>query len=163
MPTGAYLKVSGADKLAHTQKMLRELGDKEISRQLYRGLNRAVKPMRAAAKEGAREGIGNKHGYGEQVAAQMRVTARRRTGKNPSLRIVAKRGKSRLGRLDKGELRHPTFGRWTSRSGASMASTTRIESGWWEKALRREAPAVRREIAKTITEVRAAARQKGAR
>lgn len=161
MPAGAYLRVQGADQLASVSRQLRAAGDKGLTRELHQGLNRAVKPLRAAAKDAAREGIGNKHGYGAQVAASMRVTPRRRAGRNPSLRIVATRKSTPLARLDRGELRHPTFGRWRSASGRSLAATTRVRSGWWAQALQAHADDVRREIRKAITDVRAQLRRRG--
>lgn len=161
MPPGAYLKVQGAHQLASIARQLREAGDKGLQRELYAGLNRAVKPLRAAVKEAAAEAIGDKHGYGAQVARGMRVSSTRRMGgRNPSLRITARRGDTPLTRLDRGELRHPTFGRWKTKGGASLAATTRIRGGWWETAMRSHAPDVRREIAAAITHVRAQLRAK---
>lgn len=155
MPPGAYLKVQGAEQLGSLSRQLREAGDKGLTKALYAGLNRAVKPLRAEAKAAAAGAIGNKHGYGAKVSSGMRVTPRRRAGRNPSLRIVATRGKTPLTRLNAGELRHPTFGRWKTNAGTSLAATTRVESGWWERALRDRTPEVRREIAKSVTEIRA--------
>ncbi len=161
MPSGAYLRVQGAEQLASVARDLRAAGDKGLTRELHRGLGRAVKPLRAAAKDAAREGIGDKHGYGAQVAASMRVTPRRRAGRNPSLRIVATRQSTPLSRLNAGQLRHPTFGRWRAADGRSLAATTRVKSGWWERALRAHADDVRREIRKAITDVRAQLRRRG--
>lgn len=161
MPPGAYLKVQGAHQLASVAKQLREAGDKGLQRELYAGLNRAVKPLRAEAKAAAAEAIGDKHGYGAQVARSMRVSATRRMGgRNPSVRITARRADTPLTRLDRGELRHPTFGRWKTKDGRSLAATTRVRAGWWEATMRAQAPTVRREIAAAITRVRAQLRAK---
>lgn len=159
MPPGVYLKVQGAAQLGSIARQLREAGDKTLQRELYAGLNRAVKPIRPVVQAAARDAIGDKHGYGPKVASSLRVTARRRVGRNPSVTLVARRGNTPLRALDSGQLRHPTFGRWKTSDGRSLAAVTRVKAGWWDAAIRSQAPEIRREIAKTITHVRAQLRR----
>ena len=153
MPADIYAR--GAQDFARVQRELKNMGDqgKGLKKELYAGINRAVKPMRAAVKAEAPGYVGNKHGFGAEFGQSLKVTVSKRGGANPAIRLVGKRGKSNVSRMDKGELRHPTFDRWKSQDGKSLAAVTQIRPGFWEKTLESMAPVVRREVLAAIAVV----------
>lgn len=83
-----------------------------------------------------RRKVGGSLAAGESLAdrvAGATFVAKQSTGRNPGIRIVAteKRGKKiDLARLNKGEVRHPVFGRW--RKGTP---TQRVTPGWFDRPI----------------------------
>jgi hypothetical protein len=147
------VKVTGADALARLSRDLKDAGEKDLRRELLRGIQRAAKPAREAAKTAARNELPRRGGLNDRVAAS-KFTARTRTGgKNPGVRITGK-GELDLPALDRGRLRHPLFGnrrRWYEQ---------RIDAGWFTKAMEDLAPQIRRELLKAIDDVRAKLRRR---
>jgi hypothetical protein len=142
------LQIKGADQLGALAKALRQAGDKELQKELYAGLNRATKPLRQAAKESAERNLPQRGGLNKRVA-KARMSTRRSAGRNPGVRIVAK-GLDQLSRMDaKGEVKHPTYGRrdrWVTQE-------IREAQGWFSDPMKAGAPAVRRELIKTLDKV----------
>lgn len=109
----AELRVVGADKFGHLAKELRRLGDKELRTELYRGINRAVKPLTESVKKETPSFFPRRFAF--ELAKTLRVRPRRRAGRDPSIRLVGQaktpRGKERnLTALNRGRLRHPLYG-----------------------------------------------------
>lgn len=96
------------DRLALIAHVLRDMGDKELSRELYRGLNRATTKLKADAREEAGRRLPQRGGLARRVAAA-RMSTVRRGGSNPGVSIRAK-GMAQLAGMDAGRVRHPVFG-----------------------------------------------------
>lgn len=141
------LQVKGADKLDKVARALREAGDKELQKELYAGLNRATKPLRGAAKESALENLPHRGGLNRRVA-RARMSVRRRGGKSPSIKIVAKG--MQLGRIDaRGQVKHPVYGhrdRWV------IQNISKAE-GWFTEPMQKGAPEVRKELIRTLDQI----------
>lgn len=140
-------EVRGAEKLGKVAKDLRRLGDKELSKELYAGLNRATKPMRANAKKSAENNLPRAGGLNKRVA-RARLSTRRRGGKNPGVKIVAK-GMDQLALMDKGTVRHPVYGnrgRWVNQPIPDA-------EGWFTKPMEDGKPEAQREIVKALDAV----------
>lgn len=140
-------EVRGAEKLGKVAKDLRRLGDKELSKELYAGLNRATKPMRANAKKSAENNLPRAGGLNKRVA-RARFSTRRRGGKNPGVKIVAK-GMDQLALMDKGTVRHPVYGnrgRWVNQPIPDA-------EGWFTKPMEDGKPEAQREIVKALDAV----------
>jgi len=137
------LTVEGADKLRIVARALRDLGDKELSREVYRGLNRATIPLREDARRSAASRLPQRGGLADRVA-KSKMTTRRRAGRNPGITIRA-RGMPQLQGMDRGRVRHPVFGRgpWV---------TQRITPGWFTEPMEAGAPEVRRELLRVLDE-----------
>lgn len=149
MPVG--LEVEGADKLAVVARALRDVGDKELRRELYRGLNRAVKPLTADVKAATPDYLPKR--YARELSKSLRVKTRRRAGgRNPAIFLVGSaktpRGKDRdLSSLNRGRLRHPLFGNrrfWYDQP---------VRKDWWTDPLIQGAPEVREEIVRVLDDV----------
>lgn len=141
------LRVEGADKLSKLAKDLKRVGDKELSKELYSALNRATKPIRAEAKKSGEAKLPKTGGLNKRVA-KARLSTRRRAGKNPGVRIVAK-GMDQLDLMDKGQVRHPVYGnraRWTLQPIPDA-------KGWFTEPMEDGAETVREEILAAIDEV----------
>ena len=142
------IKVEGADKLGRLAKDLRRLGDKDLQKELYAGLNRATKTLRADGVQAERDRLPKEGGLAKK-ALRGRMSTRRRGGRWPGVRIVA-RGIKQLDRIDRlGKVRHPVYGhrgRWVDQSipGAK---------GWFTDTMEAGAPTVREELVKVIDDV----------
>ena len=140
----ADLEIRGADTFARVSKALKRAGDKELRKELYAGINRATKPMRAEAKKSAERNLPRTGGLNKRVA-RARLTTRRRTGKNPGISIVAK-GMDQLALMDRGYVRHPVFGnrkRWSTQPIPDA-------EGWFTTPMEDGAPQARKEIVKSL-------------
>lgn len=141
------LRITGADKFAAVAKELKKVGDKQLQKELYSAINRATKPMRAEAKKSAETNLPRAGGLNKRVA-RARMSTRRKTGKNPGVKIVAT-GMSQLGLMDQGRVRHPVWGnrgRWVNQPLPQA-------EGWFTKPMEDGAKDVRREIVKTLDDI----------
>lgn len=148
------VRVKGADELNRLARNLKG-ADKAVRRELYAGLQRATKPMRANAKRAAATRLPQRGGLAAEVA-RSRFSARIKTAnRNTRLRIEVSSRKGAdldLRALDRGRIRHPVFGRrgaWVTQE-----ITPEIISG----SLANDAPIAQREALAALDRV---ARQMG--
>lgn len=130
----------GIPRLAALAKRLKEVGDKDLRREVSRGLTRSTRNARTAAKANARQRLPKRGGLAAQVAASRIVTRNRLAGRNPVVQIVGTNADN-IRRIDKGTVRHPVFGhpdRWV---------TQPVRRGWWTDAMKLNARDGRRELA----------------
>lgn len=150
MPVDIVIK--GAEDFARVSKDLRAIDDKLLRQELYRGINRATKPMKDDAKANARRVLPHRGGLGDFVA-KTSLTTRTRGGQNPGVRIVARKTKkggkkSDLDRIDRGQVRHPVFGNrkvWVQQD---------VTPGWFTKPMERGADPVRRALLDVLDDVK---------
>lgn len=146
----AELRVEGADKFGKLAKELRLLGDKELRSELYRGINRSVKPLSEEVKKQTPQFLPRRYAF--ELSKTLKIRARRRAGKNPAIYLVAKantrRGTERdLASLNRGRLRHPLYGNrryWYDQE---------VSPNWWDDPLLDGADQVREEIVGILDEV----------
>ena len=139
--------VQGAEQFGDVAAQLKRLdGDnRDLRRDLYRGLNRAVKPLIADTRESAERKLPRRGGLARRVAAA-KMSSRRRTGKNPGIAVVAK-GMDQLRGMDQGTVRHPVYGNrnvWVTQS---------ISPGWFSEPVRAGADEARTEISRVLDEI----------
>ena len=142
------IKVTGADEFGILARRLKEAGDKELRKELYAGINRAVKPLRADVKAAAGDYLPKRGGYADLIASELKVSSRKRAvGQNPAIYLLGKAGKRDVSSVNRGRLRHPLFGNrrhWYN---------TRVTPGFWTKTLAADAPMVRVELVEAIRRV----------
>jgi len=146
----AELRIEGADKFGKLAKALKEIGDKELRKELYAGINRAVKPLTQDVKDSTPRFLPRR--YAVELAKSLRVRARRRAGRNPAVSLVAKAktpgGKERdLASLNRGRLRHPLYGNrryWFDQE---------VSPNWWDDPLLEGADRVREEIVNVLDDI----------
>lgn len=138
------LRIRGAEELGDLAKRLRAAGDsgKGLKRELYAGMNRATKPLRADAQKAAAEKLPQSGGLAALVA-KSKFSTRIRTGRNPGVTIVGKG--SAAATTDKGFVIHPVFGRGRVRQS--------VAPGWFTNTMRSGAPTVRKELTEAIENV----------
>ena len=135
------IEIRGGDNLPELARELKALGEKDLAKELTQAIGRAMKPVKAAIRESARDTLPQQGGLNERVARSRISQRRNRNG----LRLVAAGGRRDL--LDKGRLRHPVFGRdnsWVEQ---------RVTPGWWSKPVEAAEDEVRREIEKAMDDV----------
>lgn len=146
-------KMEGAGQLADLAKRCKQVGDKEITKELYSGLNRAVKPVKDDIKRAMPDHLPDR--YAAELARSLRVQTRRRTGRrNPALYIVGKaktkRGAERdLASLNRGRLRHPLFGM----RGRGHWFDQRVRPDWWDHPILRGERQIQAELMRTMDSV----------
>ena len=140
-------EVEGAEKFAILAKALRQFGEKDLRKELYAGLNRAVKPLTAHVKESTPQFLPTR--YAKELSKSLRVKQRRRAGKDPAIFLVGsaktRKGKERdLTSLNRGRLRHTLFGdrrNWYDQS---------VRPDWWDAPIQEDIDDVRREVEKAL-------------
>lgn len=143
----ADFEVRGAEKFEKVAKALKTAGDKELRKELYSAINRATKPLRANAKKSAERNLPKAGGLNKRVA-RARMSARRSTGRNPGVKIVAK-GMEQLALMDQGMVRHPVYGnrkRWVNQPIPDA-------EGWFSKPMEDGKPEAQREIVHALDDV----------
>jgi hypothetical protein len=146
----SVVEIRGAENLGRLARELRRLGDKELRRALYKGLNSAAKPLKADARANALATLPHRGGLNKVISrSSMRTSTR--TGKNPSVRIVVKSHDARID--SQGRLRHPVFAGRKTPSHQRVWVTQQVPPGWFTKPARAAAPAVRRQIESVLSEV----------
>lgn len=138
-------RVVGAEELAAVAKALRQAGDKELRKELYRGLRRAAKPLIAEARQHARDTLPKSGGLNERVARSKFKVAVRGAGRNPGVRITATGLDKRLD--TEGRIRHPVYGNrevWVQQ---------KVKPHWFETPMAAGAPEVRRELQKVVEDI----------
>lgn len=106
------VRVSGGADLTSVRRNLRMLGDGDLSRQMSRGFQRAVKPVKPAVQKSAVKVLPSKGGYGELMSKSVRVrtsTRERRGSASVVIRVYGdgKKENRDVARINKGVLRHP--------------------------------------------------------
>lgn len=148
----AEIVVEGAEKLYKLGAQLKEIGDKELRRDLFAGVRRATVPITEAAKASARAVLPKRGGLNEVVASSKFGTRTRVTGNSVGVRIVAEKKKdggkkSDLEAIDRGTLRHPVYGHrktWVLQN---------ITPGWFSKPAQGAAPMVRLQVVAVLDDV----------
>ncbi|MGH3978085.1 MAG: hypothetical protein ACRDRZ_03625 [Pseudonocardiaceae bacterium] len=141
------IRVQGADQFAALARRLKQAGDKELRRELYRGINRAAKPVRADIKRSALATLPTRGGLAALVAGS-RIRVQRRTGgASVGIRMVGTSAHD-IAAMNRGVVRHPLHGNrgfWFAQA---------VPPGWWDRPTLATAPAARDEIVSVIEHVK---------
>lgn len=126
---------------------MKRVGDGELRKDLLRGLNRATKPLKEAARASALAKLPRRGGLGEIVANAKVTGANRVGGRSVGVRISGKSKGHDLEAIDSGVVRHPVFGRpksWVTQS---------VTPGWWSQPMEESGDEVRREVLNVLDDV----------
>lgn len=139
--------VHAADKLGLVAATLRDLQDKGLTRELTKALNKATEELRRDALENAGEVLPQRGGLAERVESTAKLSTRRRSGRNPGIRIMAK-GMPGLEQMDRrGRLRHPVWGN------RNVWVTQEIKPGWFTEPMQDGKPEVAYRIEQALDEL----------
>lgn len=81
-------KVTGADAFAKVARDLKAAGDKKLQRDLYRGLERAAKPIKRDIQQAAATKLPQRGGLAAYVAGMKIRTQRSVTAKGAAIRLI---------------------------------------------------------------------------
>jgi hypothetical protein len=159
--------VTGQEKLRALAAHIRAEADKGLGRELSAALKRAAKPVQDAIQAEFTAVLPQRGGYRAVASKSVRFrTTLRANARAGSFRIttfaVGKAERRDIRRLNKGELRHPVYGRSRNTRHGRIPNpwaTTRIEPNFHDRAISRSAGAVEKEMVKVLDEY--AARLKG--
>jgi hypothetical protein len=140
------IEIKGAEQLATLSKRLKAAGDKELQRELSRGITQAMKPVPAAARASALKTLPSRGGLAQRVAKSQMRTVRRAGPRIAGVRLQAKNSYG-LGMLDRGINHHPVYGNrkvWVRQA---------VTPGWWTDPTEAAAPLARSEVEKAMQTV----------
>jgi len=144
----ADITITGVDNLQRLARDLKEIGDKELRKELYKGINRSTKPMKAKVKNAALADMPKAGGLNKFVASARLSTTTRGGGRNPGVTIKGRKSGHDLRAIDRGKLRHPVFG------DREVWVNQKVKPGFFTKTLAAEAPTVRKELIGVIDDIR---------
>jgi hypothetical protein len=142
------LRITGAQDFARLSARLREVGDKGLRRELYKGLNAAAKPAKAAIKPNIRARLPHRGGAGDFVASTLRVTQSNRGGQNPAV-IIWSKSNHNIRAINRGQLRHPVYGN------KKVWANTAVEPDTFTEPIESRASQMRQDMEKVIKVVAA--------
>lgn len=148
------IEVVGVEQLAALARDLKAAGDRDLRKELFRGIQRGARPLKMEAKAAALEELPKSGGLAERVANAKFSVNVRLGARNPSIRIT---GRGQVGSvtgnvydlnsMDRGRIRHMTYGHrpWKDQT---------IRPGWFSDRMKRAADTgVRAEILSAMTTV----------
>lgn len=140
------IHIEGAEQLVLLAKKLRD-ASKELRSELYRGINRATKPLKEDVRKAARTRLPHRGGLGARVAKSKIVTKRRAVGAGAGVRLIGTSGYD-IGSIDRGRVRHLSWGHqpWSNQT---------VPKGFWTEPLTAGGPRVRPEIQQVMDDVTA--------
>jgi hypothetical protein len=142
------IKIGGAEQLTNLAAVLDGLDDRELRKDMLRGLRNAGKPLTGAVESAASSKLPQAGGLNQWVASSKFAVRTRASGSSASIRVVAtKRGHDLVG-MNEGVVRHPVFG-------GSGWSVTRIRPGWWQDAIEDRADETREALGEVLDDISA--------
>lgn len=137
--------IRGAEQLSALAKRFNEAGRKDLRIELYRGINRATKPLKEEVKKNLPTYM--PANYVRVLQPKLKLTTSKRTNANSPGVIIRARANNRLDQLEDGTLRHPLFGmrgEWYN---------TTIKPGFFSVTLKDNADEVAKSVQKAMDEV----------
>lgn len=127
------LRVSGSVELKRFAAAVKATGNKGLGREMAAGLRKAGKPIQESIKDTFTETLPERGGYRAAASKSVRFRTNIRSGPRAgTVRITTYavgKGENRdLPRINKGQLRHPVFGR--SRNTFAGKSRRRVPNPW---------------------------------
>ncbi len=132
----AHVRLEGSLKLRAVAAQIQATGDKGLGREMSTALRRVVKPVSKSIKDTLVASMPERGGYRATISKSVRFrTAIRSGSRSGTIRITTTAAGEKelrdLPRLDKGELRHPVFGRSrTVRDRESGTGRRRVPNPW---------------------------------
>ena len=148
------IQVVGVEQLAALARDLKAAGDRDLRKELFRGIQRGARPLKAEARAAALEELPKSGGLAARVATSKFTVNVRLGARNPSIRIKGTGytgsvtgNQIDLNSMDRGRIRHMTWGHnpWKDQT---------IKPGWFSDRMELAADTgVRAEILSACTTV----------
>lgn len=138
----ADFEITNVGALEALGKRIRQVGRKDLKKELAAGARKAAKPMIPKVRAAARRTLPSRGGLANRVATSKIGVRTKQTGKDASVRLVGTSGLD-LNSIDDGILRHPVFktGQWVEQP---------VKPGFWSDTLDAEKDNVQRELLKAM-------------
>lgn len=139
------IELRGADDLARLSRALKAAGDKDLQKRLSRAISDAMRPVRAALPRSALAKLPRRGGLAAQVAASRTRIQRRNSGRAVGVRLRVQ-SDDNIRRIDKGTVRHPTFGHgpWVNQA---------VPGGWFTEPTEAARPVFAAAVDKAMQEI----------
>lgn len=145
------VKVTGADDFLRLSKALKAAGRGELRKELNRGIKTAAKPLGEKAQDALEAAVPASLA---RRAGKTKHTVAVKTGRDPGVTIGVPYGKRGTGigasnaqLLNRaGQIRHPLYGN----RDAWFSTNVPEAQGWFDEAMRRNAPDVQAEVEKAM-------------
>lgn len=136
--------VGGAEDFLKLSKALKAAGETELRKELNTELRRAAKPLIPMTRQAARSRLPQRGGLAESVArAPQRVQVR--TGeKTAGVRLVVASRRAAARAANRGLIRHPVFADAAEPRKDWTWVEQKVQGGWFDETVEREAPRVAR-------------------
>ena len=140
------LNAGGVQTIEQVGRKLKATGNKELKKELQRGITAATKPLRQKLKAAAKADLPQRGGLAALVGGASFTASIRTSGREVGVRIIGRRKGYSLAQIDEGVIRHPVFGRdvWVEQ---------RIKGGWFTKTAEADAPQIRRAVVDVLDDV----------
>lgn len=143
---GLDIRLAGVDEVLKLAKQIKATGDRGLGREMARALNAAIDPVKESIATEA--GRTMPSGYRATLTASLRHRRTQRTAaREASLRLTTvgegRKEQRDLVRLNKGELRHPVFGRSRKTKRGRRKNpwaTTEIRAGFHDRGVKDAGP-----------------------
>lgn len=135
--------VRGAEQFLALSKRLKAAGEKELRKELNRGLREAAKPLAKLTKQEALRSLPSRGGLAALVASSPQKVQVRTGASTAGVRIVVGKKGGGARAADEGLIRHPVFGK-------PVFVTQPVTPGWFSETADRNAPAIRDEVAAVL-------------
>lgn len=148
--------VQGAADFAALSRRLKEAGEKTLRAELYKKINDAAKPIakKITSTEHLRGYLPDQ--YAEILAADLRLTVSKLTGRTPgvSIRARGRAKKRKVQLLDKGLINHPVYARGDRASwNWANGQTGGMRAGFFSDPCQDAGPEVRAKILEAMSDV----------
>lgn len=153
---GLDVRLAGIDDILKLAQQIKATGDKGLGREMAKALNQAVEPVKTAIGASAAETMPS--GYAPTLTASLRHRrSQRAAARQAALRLTTLgegvKEQRDLVRLNKGELRHPVFGRSRpTRRGRRQNpwATTRIRPGFHDRGVKDAGPEAEKRLGRVL-------------
>jgi len=151
--------VTGAEDFALLARRLKEAGETGLRRELYKKISDAAGPL--AREIGSLEHLNAylPDRYAAVLAADLRVTTSKLTGRNPGIRLIgvaptkARAGRRKVTHLDRGLINHPVFARGPRATWDwSNNQTGGMKAGFFSDPAEHATPQMREAVLAAMTE-----------
>lgn len=144
------VELQGAEQVDALVRRIRVHADaKALRKELYQGLNRVTKGVRADMRASIGPSLPSRGGLAALMMAKASLTSTASQGKNAGVRIRARHKSYDLKRLNAGRLRHPVFGNrrvW-------VEQTAGINPGFLDDSFEKQKPEIAREVQRVLDDI----------
>ncbi len=143
-------EIRGADDIDRVVKNIKTHADaKAIRREMFQGLNRSTKSVRAEMKDSIPRALPTSGGLAATVQKSTRFNTSAKSGKNAGVTIWARNKGYDIRTLTGKRLRHPVFG---NRS-VWVSQTAGVNPEVFEKSFEDQKPDIQRDVKRVMEEI----------